>query len=95
MVLFPFLFVADPRVKDFFFMSNPFYMLGTIILYLYFVLKWGPKFMENRKPFNLDKIMVVYNVIQIIACLYLVNQVNNKFFHLTVLLQIIFFFYNI
>lgn len=57
-------------------MSNPFPMLTIVILYLFFVLKWGPKYMENRKPYNLDGVMVVYNITQIIACLYLVIKVS-------------------
>lgn len=38
-----------------------------ITLYLLFVLKWGPKFMENRRPFNIDRILLCYNGIQVVA----------------------------
>ena len=41
-----------------------------------FVLKWGPRFMKNRKPFNLDKILILYNALQVVACLYLFVNVS-------------------
>lgn len=66
----------DPRVRDMLFMSNPFTMLGILAVYLYFILKWGPQYMKNRKPFNLNRIIIAYNIIQIVACARLVVQVN-------------------
>lgn len=33
--------------------------------------------MKNRKPFNLNKIIILYNIIQIVACARLVMQVND------------------
>lgn len=68
--------ILDPRVRDMLFMSNPFSMFGILVCYLYFILKWGPKFMKNRKPFNLNKLIIVYNIIQILACARLVVHVN-------------------
>lgn len=46
-------------------------LLILVAVYLYFVLKWGPKFMEKRKPFNLERILIVFNVIQIVICSYI------------------------
>lgn len=69
-------FFPDPRVRDWLFMANPFPMFGILAVYLYFILKWGPAFMKNRKPFNLNKIIIAYNIIQIVACARLVVQVN-------------------
>ncbi|KAJ6637426.1 Elongation of very long chain fatty acids protein [Pseudolycoriella hygida] len=65
---------SDPRVKDFLLMSNPFPTIAILTVYLYFILKWGPNYMKDRKPFNLDTLMIVYNVIQIIACCLLLRQ---------------------
>lgn len=59
------------------FMSTPFPMFVILALYLMFILKWGPKFMTNRQPFNLNKVIIVYNVIQIIMCARLVVHVSN------------------
>lgn len=39
----------------------------VITLYLLFVLKWGPKFMEKRRPYNIDRILLYYNAIQVLA----------------------------
>lgn len=43
-------------------MSNPFSLLGIIFLYLLFVLRLGPLWMKNRKPYSLNKIMICYNI---------------------------------
>lgn len=67
---------ADPRVRDMLFMSNPFTMFAILTAYLYFILKWGPEYMKNRKPFNINKLIIAYNIIQIVACARLVLQVN-------------------
>ncbi|KOX67486.1 Elongation of very long chain fatty acids protein 7, partial [Melipona quadrifasciata] len=52
----------DSRVADWFLMSSPFPLLGIICLYLLFVLRLGPFCMKNRKPFNLNKLMICYNI---------------------------------
>lgn len=69
---------SDPRVKDFLLMSNPFPTIAILTVYLYFILKWGPNYMKDRKPFNLDRLMIVYNIIQIIACCMLLKQVGGN-----------------
>ncbi|XP_055321854.1 elongation of very long chain fatty acids protein 7-like isoform X1 [Sitodiplosis mosellana] len=66
--------ISDPRVRDMLFMSNPFTMFAILAVYLCFILKWGPEYMKNRKPFNINKIIIVYNIIQIVACARLVAQ---------------------
>ncbi|XP_076384897.1 very long chain fatty acid elongase 7 isoform X2 [Megalopta genalis] len=53
---------ADPRVADWFLMGSPVPLLGIISLYLAFVLRLGPLYMKNRKPFNLNKLMIFYNI---------------------------------
>ncbi|XP_055714746.1 elongation of very long chain fatty acids protein AAEL008004-like [Phlebotomus papatasi] len=63
--------LGDPRVVDYPMMKNPLMLLILVAVYLYFVLKWGPKFMEKRKPFNLERILIVFNVIQIVVCSYI------------------------
>ncbi|XP_013111998.2 elongation of very long chain fatty acids protein 1-like [Stomoxys calcitrans] len=41
-------------------------MVTTICLYIYTVLKIGPRFMANRKPYKIDGLMQIYNVVQIL-----------------------------
>jgi len=45
---------------------GPCSILLLISLYLIFVLKLGPKFMENREPFKLRGALKVYNIFQIL-----------------------------
>ncbi|XP_060617510.1 very long chain fatty acid elongase 7 [Anolis sagrei] len=52
---------ADPRVDGYPLMSSPLPQTVIIGAYIYFVTHLGPKFMENRKPFDLRQIMVFYN----------------------------------
>ncbi|XP_026328940.1 elongation of very long chain fatty acids protein 7-like [Hyposmocoma kahamanoa] len=59
------------RTKSWFLAAKPYQGLTILGLYLMFVLKWGPQWMKNRKPFNLDKIMIVYNALQVLCCAYL------------------------
>ncbi|XP_055692439.1 elongation of very long chain fatty acids protein 7-like [Lutzomyia longipalpis] len=37
-----------------------------VALYVVFVYKWGPKMMMDRKPFNLQRTIIVYNALQVI-----------------------------
>lgn len=57
-------------------MSTP--LPQTIILgsYIYFVTILGPKFMENRKPFELRQIMVFYNFGVVALSIYMTYEVS-------------------
>lgn len=55
---------------------SPFSTTVMLIGYLYCVLKQGPKFMKNRKAFNLRSVILVYNFLQIIANTMLVVTVT-------------------
>ncbi|XP_034945984.1 elongation of very long chain fatty acids protein AAEL008004-like [Chelonus insularis] len=57
---------SDPRVKDWPMMSSPLPTMVICVLYAYFSKVLGPRLMENRKPFNIRRILVVYNLIQTI-----------------------------
>ncbi|KAG5673655.1 hypothetical protein PVAND_003683 [Polypedilum vanderplanki] len=61
----------DKRVKNWLFMANPFKPIAIIGIYLIFVLKWGPKLMENRQSFKLDKIIKIYNLTQVVMCAFI------------------------
>lgn len=57
----------DPRTVHLPLVGSPVPMAISIAVYLGFVLHYGPKWMENRKPYNLKYIMRIYNAIQVIA----------------------------
>ncbi|VVC93378.1 unnamed protein product [Leptidea sinapis] len=46
------------------------FIFDEIAVYLLFVLKIGPNFMKNRQPFNVEKLMILHNLSQVIACAY-------------------------
>ncbi|XP_012265643.1 elongation of very long chain fatty acids protein AAEL008004-like [Athalia rosae] len=58
--------IADPRTKDWFLMSSPVPGASIMFGYLYFVLSWGPRHMEHRKPYQLKNVLIVYNLLQVI-----------------------------
>lgn len=62
---------ADPRTKDHFLIGSPIPGICLLVFYNYFVNHLGPRLMEDRKPFKLDRFMIYYNIIQIVSCLYL------------------------
>ncbi|XP_075144718.1 ELOVL fatty acid elongase stuck in traffic [Haematobia irritans] len=64
--------LADERTNDWFLVKSPVPLAGLIGVYLYFVLSWGPKFMKDRKPFKLERTMIVYNFIQVVLSCWMV-----------------------
>ncbi|XP_020287666.1 elongation of very long chain fatty acids protein 7-like isoform X2 [Pseudomyrmex gracilis] len=58
--------LADPRTSDYYLIGSPWPGLGLLGFYLYFVYSFGPRFMKNRQPFNLDRILQIYDLLQII-----------------------------
>jgi hypothetical protein len=57
-------------------MLSPFPVIAILAGYLYFVLNYGPKFMENRKAYNINTIVKYYNLVQVGLCLYLSIEVR-------------------
>ncbi|XP_005189659.2 elongation of very long chain fatty acids protein AAEL008004 [Musca domestica] len=41
-------------------------MVATILLYNFSILKVGPRFMKNRKPYKVEVYMKIYNIVQIL-----------------------------
>lgn len=54
----------DARVNGWPMLSSPFPTLFICLFYAYFAKTLGPRLMENRKPFQLRKLLIVYNAIQ-------------------------------
>ncbi|XP_051165729.1 elongation of very long chain fatty acids protein-like [Leptopilina boulardi] len=57
--------VSDPRTQDWFLMRTPWPGLALLGFYLHFVFNVGPRFMANKTPYQLDRIMQIYNVVQV------------------------------
>ncbi|CAG9815583.1 unnamed protein product [Phaedon cochleariae] len=66
----------DSRTSNWLFMSSPFYTLGICLTYVYVVKVLGPKFMENRKPFQLKNTLIVYNFLQVVFSIWLFSEIG-------------------
>lgn len=60
-----FLIFPDSTMHEWPLMSSPVPVVAILAVYLLFVLKIGPKLMENRKPYNLKNILIGYNAYQV------------------------------
>ncbi|CAH2260862.1 jg21190 [Pararge aegeria aegeria] len=65
---------SDPRIKDWFLMSSPFPTLAICLTYVFTVKILGPKLMEDRKPFELKRVLIWYNLFQVIFSCWLFNE---------------------
>lgn len=52
-------------------MSSPLPGIFILVVYLCFVLNFGPKLMKNRKPYDLKLTLKIYNFFQILLSLYI------------------------
>ena len=55
-------------------MQSPIILPAILFSYLYFILKCGPKFMKDRKPYNLKTFIKWYNIFQIVSNAIIVQQ---------------------
>ncbi|KAM0734469.1 Very long chain fatty acid elongase 4 [Formica fusca] len=62
----------DPRVIDLPLIQSSYHVPLIIFAYLYLVLECGPRFMKNRPPYSLKTFIKLYNIIQIVANIWLV-----------------------
>lgn len=58
-------------------MSSPLPQTIIIAAYIYFVSSLGPRLMENRKPFDLKQVLIVYNFSVVAFSLYMCYEVCN------------------
>lgn len=65
---------SDPRTKDWMLMSGPVPLLTILITYLYFCTSAGPRWMKDRKPFDLKYVLMVYNMLQVVFSVWLVYE---------------------
>ncbi|XP_022816467.1 elongation of very long chain fatty acids protein AAEL008004-like [Spodoptera litura] len=62
--------LCDPRTRDW--SPSPVVVYTIIPFYLYFCNKLGPQLMKDQKPFKLKRLIMIYNIFQIIASGYIV-----------------------
>lgn len=70
-VLFP-----DDRVKDYPLMQSPVQMTSILVAYVLFSVYVGPRMMANRKPFGLNRAMIIYNLCMVLLNAYIVYEVR-------------------
>lgn len=56
---------TDPRTRGFPFIGNPAMVMSLIAGYLYVIKVWGPRWMEDRKPFDLKGVIMAYNALMV------------------------------
>ncbi|RZF46169.1 hypothetical protein LSTR_LSTR015525 [Laodelphax striatellus] len=67
----------DESAKQWPLMSSPIYLLIILASYLFFCTFLGQKLMERRKPFKLERVMITYNIIQILMNGYLLYKTSS------------------
>lgn len=65
---------GDGRTKHMFLMDRPLTIIAISAIYVFLVKYAGPKFMQDRKPFELNRLMVVYNFFQIFFNIWLFRE---------------------
>lgn len=69
----------DDEVDSWMFMSSAWPIFSILSLYLLFVLKLGPSFMESRKPYGLKMPILFYNMFQTLYNAWIVSMVSYLF----------------
>ncbi|CAL1678602.1 unnamed protein product [Lasius platythorax] len=74
--IYNYLFVelSAPLSREWPLISSPFPLMLIIFGYLYFVLYAGPRYMEDRPPYKLRTFISLYDLIQILANLWMVQE---------------------
>ncbi|CAM1321692.1 ELOVL7 (predicted) [Pycnogonum litorale] len=62
---------GDPRTENWLLAASPFPTFFLCLLYVYTVKVAGPAFMKHRQPFQLRKILVIYNFIMVLLSCWL------------------------
>lgn len=68
---------SDPRLWSYPLMGSPVNMSAILLTYIFFVLVAGPRFMANRKPFQLKEAMIAYNFTMVAMSTFIVYEVRH------------------
>lgn len=66
--------LPDPRTQEWFLVSSPGPTLTIVATYVYFCISVGPRYMKDRKPYDLKNTMIVYNFIQVLLSVYVMYE---------------------
>jgi elongation of very long chain fatty acids protein 7 len=69
----------DPRTQTWFLCGSMTPLIIILATYLYFCMSAGPRFMKNRKPFDLKNLIIAYNAIQVVLSCVIVYEVSLNF----------------
>lgn len=71
---------CDPRTRHFWLVSGgPWKVIVILLIYYAFVRIIGPKLMQNRRPFNLRNVLLIYNVSLILINSFFFYEAINAF----------------
>ena len=59
------------RVDNWFLMSSVWPTVGLCALYYFIIRLWGPKFMKDREPYNIQTLITAYNLFQTLFSLWI------------------------
>ncbi|XP_017782284.1 PREDICTED: elongation of very long chain fatty acids protein AAEL008004-like, partial [Nicrophorus vespilloides] len=65
---------GHPKTRDWFLMSGPGPLLTILATYLYFCNSAGPRYMKDRKPYELKNLIKLYNAVQVGLSVFLVYE---------------------
>lgn len=66
----------DPNVDGWLLMGSGRPIIIIVSIYLFFVMKLGPKMMESREAFKLNNIIILYNGVQVLFSFWLMYVVS-------------------
>ena len=72
---FPFCLILDPKTEEWPMIATPWPTISLVAFYL-FIVKVGPKVMENRKAYNLREVLIVYNLALVALSAWMVYEVS-------------------
>ncbi|XP_076642506.1 very long chain fatty acid elongase AAEL008004 isoform X2 [Halictus rubicundus] len=61
----------DPRTSDWFLVTSPGPLFMILVTYIYFCTSAGPRYMRDKKPYDLRTVMILYNIVQVVFSVYL------------------------
>ncbi|XP_051173267.1 elongation of very long chain fatty acids protein 4-like [Leptopilina boulardi] len=68
--------LADPRIRDWFFMNSIWYLIIITLIYILMVFKLAPAYMKNRPAYKLNTYIKCYNLFQIFSNAYIVINIS-------------------